>query len=107
MTRLLALAPALAVAACAAQTAVRPVSPQTIAEAELALTAAERAALAYTSLPPCPAAKVCADPALKAKIKAADIIAYNAVVAARTNPALVGAAWSAITALSGLIPTRH
>jgi hypothetical protein len=107
MKRLLPLAIPLAVAACAAQTAIQPVSPRTVAEAELALTAAERAALAYTSLPPCPAAKICADPALKAKIKSADVIAYNAVVAARDNPALAGAAWSAITALGGLIPTSH
>lgn len=99
-----------ALAGCSSQQAVTATGDQTIrtvAGAEIALTAAEREALIYTSLPPCTAPQtnpVCADPAIKARIKAADNTAYNAVMAARQNAGTIAAAVSAIEALQSLIP---
>lgn len=56
---------------------------QTTATLESGLTAAERAALGYTSLPRCPQSSgVCSDQATVTKIKAADTQAYNAIKAA-------------------------
>ena len=65
----------------------------------LALTAAERLAIAYIKLPRCPAPAPCSDPAIVAKIAAADNAAFNAVQAARTGAGTVDAAWSAIATL--------
>lgn len=75
-----------------------------IAAAEQSLTAIEQAALIYTSLPRCPAAAPCSDPATVAKIKALDNQAYTAVMAARNNSALLSAAIAAITNFSAAIP---
>lgn len=100
------LAGALALSACQSETTrTEPASTTNISLAITALTAAERAALIYTQLPPCPGGgRLCADPAVKARIKAADATAYDAVVAAYRDPALVDAAMSAVGALSALIP---
>ena len=82
-------------------------TPAQVAALESSLTAAERLALAYTSLPLCPAAtKVCADPVVKVKIKMLDNDAYNAVKAVEANPttAQLVLAETAITALLNYVP---
>ena len=101
---LLALVLAAALAACA--NAGAGISAKVDA-AVVGLTAAERAALVYTSLPRCPAAALCSDPATVQKIKDADNIAYAAVKAAEQNEALLGAALSAVSALQGTVPATH
>src|SRR5207248_8559672 len=54
---------------------------------ETNLTAAERAALVYVQLPSCPQpAGECSDPAVVAKINAAETAARAAVTAARAAP---------------------
>lgn len=90
---------------CGQQAATQAVTTD-VAAAEIALTAAERLAFIYTSLPHCLSAPspVCSDPATVAKIKALDNRAYSAVVAARNNAALVGLAVVAITDLRNTIP---
>lgn len=96
MTRpILTLTLAAALAACAT----------TIPATEIALTAAERTALAYVTQPRCTAAPVvtCSDPATVARIKAADAVAYSAVVAARTGGSTADAA-AAVAALAALVP---
>jgi hypothetical protein len=101
---------ALALAGCAnsggTQTAV--------AGTEVALTAAEKAATLYVTLPQCgPAhpAPICSDAPVIAKIKAADNVAFDAVMAARAggSDAKVATANAAIAALVELIPaaTTH
>ena len=75
MIRILALC--LALGACAVTSS--------LAETEIALTTAERAALAYATLPRCPAVTMCHTPEAVARIKVADDIAYAAVKAARTR----------------------
>ena len=76
-----------------------------VGSAELALTAADKLALDYTSLPACPtAAPVCADPATKTKIKSLAQTAFNAVMAARANPAMLAAALTAINDLTAATP---
>lgn len=71
--------------------------PSDVAAAEVALTTAERAALVYTTLPS-------ADPAVKAKIKAADNVAYKAVKAAEGGMGTAASAIAAISSLSSIIP---
>jgi hypothetical protein len=94
----------LALAACS--TTPSPVVSKTIVAAEQSLTLAEKLALRYTSLPACTATVkiVCHDPATKQKIKDLDNVAYRAVMAARTNEALLGVAITAIGDLSSAIP---
>jgi|SRR5579863_284665 len=75
--------------------------------AVVGLTAAERAALVYTSLPRCPAAAICSDPATVQRIKDADNTAYAAVKMAEANEALLGAALQAISALTSTVPATH
>jgi hypothetical protein len=96
------LALVLAASSCASPpNASAPIRPVTVAELEVSLTALERTAFVYTSLPPCGGASlVCADPAIKAWIKAIDRVAYDAVTAARRNPALVSVAVIAVAHLS-------
>lgn len=81
-----------------------------VAALESGLTAAETAALGYTSLPRCPqATAVCSDQSKVDQIKSADRVAYNAVKAAEKEqqaggtPSLDGAT-AAIAALEALIP---
>lgn len=101
----LAVAGALMLSACTADS-----TAANVAALESALTAAERGALAYTSLPRCPQpTPVCSDPAKVAAIKAADMTAYNAVSAAEAsvragNTPDVTAAEAAVAALTALMP---
>lgn len=71
-----------------------------------ALTAAERAALIYTTLPRCPRPPPCSDPATVQRIKDADTMAYNAVKLAERNEAMLGAALTAISGLQAVTPAN-
>lgn len=76
-----------------------------VAAAEVSLTAAEQAALIYTSRPRCGGTvKLCSDPAVVARIKQLDNQAYTAVIAARDNKGAVSAAVLAVEAFSTAIP---
>jgi uncharacterized membrane protein YtjA (UPF0391 family) len=78
-----------------------------IAQAEVALTAAERAALAYVVLPACAlgqAAVTCSDPSTVAKIKASDTFAFTAVMAAKDGKVSPDDALAAVSALTTIIP---
>lgn len=80
----------------------------TVAQTEVALTAAEKAATLYVSLPQCPkGTPLCSDSAVIVQIKAADNAAFNATMAARSggDDAKVAAANAAIAALVTMIPT--
>lgn len=85
---------------------------QSLATVEASLTTLERVALFYTSLPPCAVGTVttanaaCLDPVAKEKIKAADRIAYDAVVAARAGTGPLAAAVTAIDALAASLPSN-
>ena len=70
----------LALASCGA-----PATPQEVAAAENGFIAADMLAMAYMTLPACAVPKptsgpgmVCSDPAVKAVIKAKEMVAYNA-----------------------------
>jgi hypothetical protein len=90
------------VAACTSTSVQNDVSA-----AEIALTAAERVALIYTSLPRCGgAATICSKQVTVDSIKALDLNAYTAVKAAEQDETLVSAAWIAIASLSGAVPTK-
>lgn len=84
---------------------------QTIASLEVGLASAEYAAAAYVKLPVCVGTTpVCSDPALSAKLKAADNRAYAAIKTAEGIAAAGGsvstvAASAALVAFQGLIPT--
>lgn len=101
----LTLAACLAVtlAGCAGQS-----TQQTVAQTEVALTAAEKAATLYVRLPLCTttAAKLCSDAKVSGQIKAADQVAFDAVMAARGSgdSAKLAAANAAVAALAALIP---
>jgi hypothetical protein len=91
----------LALVGCAAAPAVQ----NDVAAAEVTLTAAERLALIYTTLPPCGgAARICSDQATKQHLKDLDNQAFMAVKAARQNSALLSAALSSIAAFRNAIP---
>lgn len=77
-----------------------------VAAARQILTTVERAALRYTSLPPCGTnpSVACADPVKKEMIKRADRVAYDAVMRARRNEATLTEALIAIDELQKLIP---
>ena len=92
----LAAACLLALAACAGTSG--------LAGTEVALTETERLALAYVTLPACPGAALCSDAAVVAKIKAADNIAYAAVMGAKAGKVLPADATAAVAALASLIP---
>lgn len=97
------LAP-LAIVGCAGA----PPVTSDVSAAEIALTSVESAARVYVSLPRCqtpkPTAAPCSDVVVVAKIKSLDNQAYNAVIAARADEALVGAALTAIQALVAAVP---
>jgi hypothetical protein len=79
-----------------------------VAQTEVALTAAEKAATLYVSLPQCPkGTPLCSESAIIVQIKAADTVAFNATMAARSggDDAKVAAANAAIATLVTLIPT--
>lgn len=108
----------LALASCSnpAAPTVQPIPPapvssnprisNTVAAVEIALTNAEKLALHYTALPRCGASAppLCSDPATVQRIKDADNTAYNAVVKARSDEALIGVAFAAVSTFSALIP---
>jgi hypothetical protein len=99
----------LLIGACSPSTTITTTTvTRTVADAELALAAAERSAVIYTSLPRClistPTKTNCSDQALADRIKAADNKAYAAVVEARVNNELLGAAMAAIETLKALTP---
>ncbi len=95
---------ALLLAACASGGTTQT----TVAEAEVALTAAEQVALSYVTLPACPAPSgpLCSDAATSAKIKQAAQVAYAAVKAAEASgtSADLAAANAAIATLTALVP---
>lgn len=101
--RQIALAIAVLLAGCAGQS-----TQQTVAQTEVALTAAEKAATLYVTLPLCSAttAKLCSDAKVSGQIKAADQVAFDAVMAARASgdSAKLAAANAAVAALAALIP---
>ena len=74
--------------------------------AEKSLTALERLALIYTSLPRCGgAAQICSDPSTVQRIKDLDNQAYMAVKAAEQNSAMLSAALAAIGNFQKAIPS--
>lgn len=79
-----------------------------VAQAEVALTAAEKAATLYVRLPQCVATNrpICSEASINNQIKAADNVAFNAVMAARAggDSAKLAAANAAVAALVTLIP---
>lgn len=96
---------ALLLAGCGAT----PAAVQTnVAQLEVALTAAEKAAFLYATRPQCPtSAPLCSDAATVAKVKAADNTAYAAVKGARAAPtdtAQAARASAAVAALVSMIP---
>jgi hypothetical protein len=104
MTRLLPIAlAAIALSGCASST-----SATEIAATEVALTAAEKAATIYARLPQCPAAPVCSEASVIGAIKAADTVAYGAVLAAQKSglDADVTLASASVAALVLLIPAN-
>lgn len=84
---------------------VAPVIDNSVAAAEVTLTAAERTALIYTSLPRCPKVTICSDPVIVAKIRRLDNEAYDAVKLARKDAGLISGAIAAIAAFQAVIPT--
>lgn len=102
------VAPTTPAAAPALPPAARtPVVAKSVAAAQIALTNLERLALRYTSLPRCGspgATPVCSDPATVQRIKDYDNVAFDAVMRARRNSALLDFAVGAINALQAVIP---
>lgn len=98
---------ALALTACVSEKETAPVQTS-VASVEIALTAAEKLALNYTTLPRCGTAFVplCSDPVVVAKIKSMDNTAYNAVVAARKDTNLIAAALIAVNEFSSIVPVK-
>lgn len=101
----IALLSALALAGCASQGG----TPTVVASAEIALTAAEKAATIYKTMPQCDSAHAkpfCSEITVIAQIEKADNVAFDAVMAARAGgtSATVAAANAAIVALVDLIP---
>lgn len=91
-------------AGCASPGAQNTVNNDVLA-AEQSLTAIERTALIYTTLPRCGGvARVCSDPATVQKIKDLDNQAYMAVKAARQNAGLLSVALAAIGAFQKAVP---
>ncbi len=103
---LIAGAGLLLLVGCAKQT-VQTHTINTVAAAEIALTAAEQLALNYTKLPRCGSSghpKVCSDKVTVAKVLDLDNKAYKAVQMAKSNEALVDLAFTAITSLMSAVP---
>lgn len=96
--RILPLALALALAGCAGQSTT-VTAANTVASAEVGLTAAEKLALIYEQSPS-------PNPAVVAQIKAADNTAYNAVKEAEAGDGTLNAALAAISALTKLVPVK-
>lgn len=99
---ILAIGLASSLAACASS----PRVTNNVLAAEQAMTTAQQLALIYTTLPRCPATAPCSDPATVARIKSLDQTAHDAVVAARSNEALLSLAISAIGNFKSAIPAN-
>ena len=96
-------------------TACSSVPAATVASLETSLTAADRAALLYLTLPPCPAPPavkttvVCSDATVKATIKVYEDKAYKAIKAVQASPgtgqaALLTIAEAALADYTNAIP---
>lgn len=84
-----------------------PIVAKSVAAAQIALTNLERVALRYTSLPRCTVpvtVPVCSDPATVEQIKHYDNVAFDAVMRARRNGALLDMAVGAINMFQRVIP---
>ena len=111
---LLAIGLGLGLGACQTTTPMTTSAPTTIAAIGEALTATDEAALAYVTLPLCPAGAtvlapggtLCSQASVSAQIKAAAATAYAAYKAAETGSttALLTAAETALANYSSLIP---
>ncbi len=98
---------ALGVVVGLASCTTTPAVGNDIAAVEIALTAAERAALIYTSLPRCGGvATLCSSQATVDRVKAADQQAYQAMKAAQKDSGLISAAWGAISAFQLATPVK-
>ena len=100
----------LALIACAALPAVGPVLPPIqVAQTEIALTAAEKLALNYVTLPQCKTggSPICSQAAAVAAVKDYDNKAYAAMKLARASGSTgdVQAAFDAIAALAKAVPS--
>lgn len=102
MRKVIAVAGLLALSSCAN---VPPTVASKVDAAVVGLTAAEKAALIYTTLPRCTAAvPPCSSQVTVDKIKDLDNRAYAAVKSAEQNEALLWLATQAIANLSAAIP---
>lgn len=104
-----ALALCLLLAACGGAAPVTAAPENALAAAETAYLAAAKLGLRYAALPPCRlgAPPICRDPAVMARIKAADEWAYARLEAARQGEATVEAAQLAIAALTAATPAAQ
>lgn len=101
-----AVPPSAVVAPLPAPSSV-PIVANSVSAAGQALTLAMKTAKVYTDLPRCDAAGatvLCSDREVVREIRAAAIKAHNAYLAARRNEALLGAAVTAISFFSNIIP---
>jgi hypothetical protein len=97
MKRIASIFLAVLLAACATGITT---PQQTIYQATADYNAAASIVIAYKALPPCPAATVvCSDAAVVVRLKQADTVAYNALVAAEATARTPGAGANAATAL--------
>lgn len=113
MHKLILVAVLLSLSACSTIQELYTDVPKGVAEAEATLAAAEHTALIYVNLPVCGKtnAILCRTQAITAKIGAADVIAYNSVMAARkaeTQTALEAAqtALKLLTTITDNLPTK-
>lgn len=118
MKRIVILAVAGALSACAAGGS-GPTPKASVLTLESGLTAAERLALNYVSLPRCGAnaPSICSDPAVVAAIKQRDLAAYTAVTAAQASvdadptasnsqtQAALASATAGLAAFQAIVPT--
>lgn len=103
----LLLAPLVDCASTGTAPSAAAAAPADVAALEQSVTIAETLALNYTSLPPCPAASgLCADPVVKAKVKAYGQRAHDLALALRTSPTAVAlaAAQAALADFRATIP---
>jgi hypothetical protein len=106
--RSMVLAGVIALAGCS-----QPNQQASVGALESALTAADILALQYTTQPTCPrSAPLCADPAIKLRIKAAAQTAYDSVKAAETEASAgktvdMTASTAAIAALQDMLASVY
>lgn len=106
MKNSLAISALVLLAACSTTPGTPPAPSNGVAALEIALTAADQAALAYVTLPACPSSTkaLCSDAATVSQIKTASATAYSAVKAVQAGTADTVAAQAAIAALAALTP---